>query len=133
MKPSEKASIQEKRAFLRELSAQATALREDMLHSCSNDTEIQAVNDLRINEILINHFYTKGENKEFKSFKGWLKEGKCVRKGESAYLVWGKPTERKEDGTEQPIMEDENGKMFYPVSFVFSNTQVSEIEKKATA
>lgn len=133
MKPQQKASIQEKRAFLRELSAQATEMREKMLHNCKNDAEIQQVNSLKINEILVDHFYKDAQNTEFKSFKGWLKDGKVVRKGETAFLLWGKPTDRKADGTEQPIMEDEDGNTFFPVSFIFSNAQVHEQEKKASA
>lgn len=126
-------NIQEKRKFLRELSAQAVQWREDALHRTENDQQCQALNDLKINQILLEQFYKNSMHTEFKSFKGWMKEGKTVRKGESAFLLWGKPKERKEDGTEQPIMEDENGNMFYPLSFIFSNAQVQDLKKKKTA
>lgn len=121
-------TIQEKRTKLRALSAQAIELKEKMLHNCKNDAQIQEVNALTINKILIQEFYNKDGHQEFKSFKGWMKERKVVKKGETAFLVWGKPTERKDDGTEQPIMEDEKGNMFYPVSFMFSNKQVQPLQ-----
>jgi len=130
---TKKMNIQEKRTYLRELSALAAEWREQALHQAENDQQCQALNDLKINQILLEQFYKNGIHTEFKSFKGWIKEGKVVRKGETAFLLWGKPTERKEDGTVQPIMEDEEGNMFYPISFVFSNAQVRDIEEKQTA
>jgi hypothetical protein len=124
---TKKQTIQEKREHLKNLSNKAQAIREQLLHDCKNDAEIQAVNALKVNDIIIEYLHKNPKHKEFKSFKGWMKEGKCVKKGEKAFLVWGKPTEKKEDGTTEPIAEDENGNMFYPVSFVFSNAQVREL------
>lgn len=126
-------NIQEKRKFLRELSAQASAWREQALHQTENDQQCQALNALKTNEILVEHFYKNEIHKEFKSFKGWIKAGKVVKEGESSFLVWGKPNERKADGTEQPIMEDEDGNKFYPLSFIFSNAQVQDLKNKKTA
>lgn len=126
-------NIQEKRNFLRELSARATAWREEALHRTENTEQCQALNDLKINAILIEQFYKNGTHTDFKSFKGWIKEGKAVKKGETAFLLWGKPNEKKEDGTIKPILEDEDGNIFYPISFVFSNAQVQEITKKEEA
>ena len=74
-------NIQEKRNFLRELSARATAWREEALHRTENDEQCQALNDLKINTILVEQFYKNGTHTEFKSFRGWMKEGKTVKKG----------------------------------------------------
>lgn len=120
-------TIQEKRTHLQELSKKAADIREKMLHDCTTDEEIQALNLLSVNQMLIRFFYTKDDHREFKSFKGWMKEKKCVKKGEKAFLVWGKPTEKKEDGTEKPIIENEDGRTFFPISYIFSNAQVKDL------
>jgi hypothetical protein len=74
-------------------------------------------------------------HKEFKTFKGWLKEGFSVKKGETAFLVWGRPSQENKEGEVKPIIENddsENG-TFFPVSFIFSNAQVQPLKTKESA
>lgn len=123
-KENVKPTIQEKRAYLKELSSQATELREKLLHEAKNDAEIQAINDLSINDIIVNHFYKDSANTEFHTFKGWLKEGKAVRKGETAFLVWGRPKAVQEQEAGKQTTGEEEEDTFFPVSFIFSNAQV---------
>ncbi len=86
-----------------------------------------------INDALIETVYRDGKNQEFKSYREWKKEGYQVRKGEKAYLLWGKPKEHNPFKTEpeQKItgnVTPEEHDPFYPVAFVFSNAQVNPKE-----
>lgn len=126
-------SIQEKRESLKALSNKATELREELLHNCKNDAEIQEINDLTINQILIKHFYKNDKHREFKTFKGWLKVGKCVIKGEKAFLVWGRPKDVQEQEKNPNQEKDENETTFFPISYIFSNAQVQELKDKKSA
>ncbi len=107
---NKKSTHKEKREILKELSKIAK-IRMSM--DCEG---------MKVNEILINEFYTDEDNYEFKTFHDWLKEGKKVRKGEKAFLIWGKPrTKEKETKTEEEKEE------FYPICYLFSNNQVENV------
>ncbi len=118
-------SIQEKRELLKSYSVKAMEIKEQLLHNAKNDAEIHEINELKVNDIIVDFIHKKGEHKEFRTFKGWLKEGKAVKKGEQAFLVWGRPkaVQDQEQGkkTEGETEEDK----FFPVSFIFSNAQVA--------
>lgn len=49
---------------------------------------------------------------ELDTFEGWQKKGAKIRKGQHAYLFWGKPVEK------------EGGIQFCPVRFLFCKDQV---------
>ena len=57
---------------------------------------------------------------EWKSFKGWKDAGKQVKKGESAFAVWGRPRKVPRPG-------DDTEFKFYPVAYVFHSGQVEEV------
>lgn len=103
--------IQEKRELLKKYSAFAAPFVEN------GDYET-------INQAIVAECYTNKKHKEFKTFKQWLKDGFSVKKGEKAFLVWGRPkdTQDKEAGKEPE--PNENEKAFFPIAFVFSNAQV---------
>jgi len=96
------------------------------LHKAKNDAEIHEINDLKVNDIIVNFIHKKGEHQEFKTFKGWLKDGKAVKKGEHAFLVWGRPKAVQEQENGKPKEQEEPEDKFFPVSFIFSNAQVAE-------
>ncbi|MDP1728496.1 MAG: ArdC family protein [Bacteroidota bacterium] len=86
-----------------------------------------------INDAIIETKYKDGKNQEFKSYRQWKKEGYQVRKGEKAFLLWGKPkentnskieSEQKNTGKDSPDEHDP----FFPIAFVFSNAQVNPKE-----
>lgn len=80
-----------------------------------------------INDGLI-EIYTDNENHIFKSYRQWKEEGKQVKKGEKAFLLWGKPKAiGKNIEAEINTTEDKENE-FFPIAYVFSNKQV---EKKA--
>tara|TARA_R110002050_G_scaffold107585_3_gene218101 strand:- start:342 stop:728 length:387 start_codon:yes stop_codon:yes gene_type:complete len=114
-----KETIQEKRNRLKILSAQAKEIRE-----------LAGEEEKTINDIIIETFYKNKTHQEFKSFKGWIKDGFVVKKGETAFLVWGRPKQEDKNGEVKPVIENddsENG-TFYPVSFIFSNAQVQPLK-----
>lgn len=123
-----KESIQEKRAKLRHLSAQAKELKEKLID------QGEAVEDFRINDIIIHYFYTSNEHQAFNTFKGWIKEGFSVNKGEKGFLVWGRPKQEK-NGEIKPVIENDDSEegTFFPISHIFSNAQVSPLKKKDDA
>ena len=118
LRPSKEATTKEKRQFLRELSKGIKDLvKEGAIES--------------VNEGLI-EMYTDGEHHTFNTFQGWKKEGQMVQKGETAFLVWGKPRELKEgeENAEAETEVTEDGKevkKFYPLAFLFSNAQVKPL------
>lgn len=80
-----------------------------------------------INEGLI-EIYTKGDHKEFKSYRQWQADGMQVKKGEKAFLLWAKPKgfAKIEDKAETAENEDK----FFPIAYVFSNAQVEPVKIK---
>lgn len=111
--------IQQKRKELRELSNQ---LKQEL-----EEGE-------KLNDAIIERY--KEENPEIESFNtynGWKKEGYQVKKGEKAFLVWGRPKNIQEGESAQPTDDGDEDRDFYPVAFIFSNLQVRPIEQKEAA
>jgi hypothetical protein len=81
-----------------------------------------------VNELLIQS-YTKGEHKEFNTLKSWNKKGYTVKKGEKAFLIWGKPkkNEDKEETPTETTEEDIIKGKYWPIAYLFSNAQVNKI------
>ena len=79
---------------------------------------------MTINELIVSQIYKDEQNQSFNTFKGWIKNGYAVRKGEKAFLLWG----RKKQNVEKPSGEQKTEELdFFPVSYVFSNAQVAPI------
>ncbi|MFA9191143.1 ArdC-like ssDNA-binding domain-containing protein [Flavobacterium sp. FZUC8N2.13] len=95
--------------------------------------EIQELEDepRNINSILIEDFYSKGEHQEFNTFQEWIKQGKRVKKGEKAFLVWGRKRKNNQDqATAEPQTKEEKEFSFYPLCYLFSNAQVQTADVK---
>lgn len=95
--------------------------------------EIQEMEDepRNINSILIDDFYTNSDNKEFFTFHEWIKKGHTVKKGEKAFLVWGRKRKSNQDQpTAEPKTEEEKQFSFYPLCYLFSNAQVQKLDAK---
>jgi hypothetical protein len=111
-----KSKIQEKREYLKALSNDLKVLKTDG----AIDT---------INEGLKNLYAQQGHT-ELKTIKQWNEQGKRVKKGESALLLWAKP---KKIASLNPInqtdtIEENEGMNFFPLCFVFSNLQIQEVK-----
>lgn len=90
-----------------------------------------------INEAIVETCYRDETHHEFKKYGEWQKEGYQVHKGEKAFVLWGRPqTHEKEDpqqnketkGQSADVLH-EDSYQYYPVAYVFSDAQVSEINR----
>lgn len=108
---------QEKRKALRALSADAKELQE---------TEFP---DLKINEIIIEQFYKTSEHSEFNTLMEWNRKGFTVNKGETAFVIWGKPKAVQNAEKKPEAVEDEEND-FFPLCYLFSNAQVKPRDVK---
>ncbi len=79
-----------------------------------------------VNEGLVDMYRQQGHT-TIHSFKQWLSEGYCVRKGEKALLLWGEP--RKAANKEKKVESDEDEFSFFPLAYVFSQLQVEKLQK----
>lgn len=68
---------------------------------------------------------TNPEIEEFKTFWQWKEEGATVRKGQTAFLIWGQP--RKVSQVPEGATEPEEFK-YWPLCYLFANTQVYKPE-----
>lgn len=106
-------NINSKREQLKQISKIAKKLQE------------KEYPELTINEILLNILYQpknkKASKLTFDTFNGWREKGMRVKKGEKAYLIWGKKRKALQQESEKDEKEDFN---FFPLAFVFSSSQV---------
>jgi hypothetical protein len=86
--------------------------------------------DRNINTILIEDFYTKDQHHEFKTFQDWKKNGMNVKKGEKAFLIWGKKRQNEKKETPQTEKKEDTEYSFYPICYLFSNAQIQQNAKK---
>lgn len=108
-----------RRDFLKKLSKQVKPLIES--------GEFENVNEA------IKALYAEQGHTDLKTFNQWKKEGKSVKKGSKALIVWGKPLERQAD-SDNPESEanDEDSKgSYWPITYLFSALMVEDREKVA--
>lgn len=109
--------VNEARAYLKEISK----IAKELVKSEQYDT---------VNEAIRFEIYQL-HNKELKTFKQWLEDGKCVKKGEKGFVFWGAPkakkTKNKEVAPAEPMTEEEEEK-FFPICYLFSEDQVQLLE-----
>lgn len=78
----------------------------------------------------VNHglkqIYSQEGHDDLKTIWEWNDQGKRVKKGEKALLLWGSPRKAKVKITNEgnPAIDDEM--QFYPICYVFSAKQVQE-------
>lgn len=108
-------AIKAKREQLKELSKVAKLAIKTGLYDSVNE----AITDI----------YREQGHTELHSFRGWLKKGYAVKKGEKALLLWGQPKDPKKQEPQEP---QEDGKtQFWPLAYVFSQNQVEPLKKTA--
>lgn len=66
--------------------------------------------------------------KDFKTFKQWKAAGFNIKKGSTAFLVWGRPKSIK-----QTQDDSEKAFKFFPLAYLFSDLQVEKMERRAAA
>lgn len=110
-----------RREWLRNISAQFQAQRDLM-------EVMGAENVPTINEMLRTYYEEQNAVTDLRTYDQWKKEGYQVRKGEKAYLVWGKPKSRQQDepaDEDAPQDEQKTARKddFYPVCYLFDIAQ----------
>jgi hypothetical protein len=79
------------------------------------------------NEVLI-EFYESCGFHDFKTYRQWKQEGKQVKRGEKAFLVWARPLHslQKEEAQDKgkPEPEAEDGPDYFPICYLFAASQV---------
>ncbi len=94
-----------------------------------------------INEAIMETLYKQGNHKTFNTYIGWQKRGKKVKKGEKAFLLWGRPKDQHgnpvTDNNEEHSQEEKDSETtqdptkenfkFFPVVYLFRNEQVENI------
>jgi len=77
-----------------------------------------------LNDYIIELFY-EGKDHTFNTFKGWLEQGKVVKKGEKGFVIWGKPIRGEQKNGEKEV--EKTYKMF-PISYIFRDDQVKDLD-----
>ena len=119
----EKRPIEEARERLKLLSLEVKDLVEDGTFETVNDAIMETM-------------YKSREHRTFNSFMGWKQQGKKVKKGEKAFLLWSKPKNiakdpKPEEETEKSTQDDMY--KYYGIAYLFSNAQVEDIEAPVPA
>ncbi|WP_372744282.1 ArdC-like ssDNA-binding domain-containing protein [Lutibacter sp.] len=117
---------QDKKEQLKLLSLQARELKQHLINKAPTLEQAEAIDSLRVNDIIIDHFYKDDNNTEFHSYKGWQELGYQVKKGSKAFLIWGR--KRENISQEQASAEEKDQYKFFPLAFIFSNNQVEPIK-----
>ncbi len=125
----EERKINPKREELKAISQKAKKLRDEWAENLEKQERFEEsamVESMTVNSIIIDKFYKDEENKEFHTFYDWKKEGKKVKKGEKAFLIWGR---KRKTEQEEPTQGEDPKKSFsfYPLAYLFSNKQVESI------
>lgn len=83
-----------------------------------------------INDAIVETLYKDDTHREFKSYRQWKKEGRQVRKGEKAFLLWAKPRQINKPA-EQTTAPDDFEEMikYFPIAYLFSNAQLEPQEE----
>lgn len=107
-----KEQYQENRTKLKELSKMVKPLVEGGEYPTVNEAIKEAV----IME-------ENPEIKQLNTFDQWKKKGFSVKKGEKAFLLWGRPRT-------VPQGEENDEFKFWPLCYIFSNLQVQTLKEK---
>ena len=85
-----------------------------------------------INEMILAFYAEKFGTTELNTYDQWKEKGYQVRKGEKAYLVWGKPKNHRtitttDEETGEEKKEEVTTEDFYPVCYLFDIKQCHQI------
>lgn len=89
-----------------------------------------------INDAIMETLYKSREHRTFNSFMGWKQQGKLVKKGEKAFLLWSKPKHVPKEPVTDEVNEEadtdhanptQEEYRFYGIAYLFSNAQVEDI------
>lgn len=117
-KTKKQQAAQTKREWLRNISAEFQAQRKIL--------EMMGTDKIpTINEMLRTYYEKESHITELNTFDQWKEKGYQVRRGEKAFLFWGRPqnkqkTEEGDQGEEKTITKADD---FYPICYLFDISQ----------
>lgn len=100
------------RVVLASMSSKAGLVRQILINRCDDDQDKKFWSKQSINKMILFSVYNKNQSLVFKTFEQWNEEGKRIKKGAKAFILWG-----------TPVYKD-NGRKYYPLNYLFSNEQV---------
>ena len=118
-------------------SEQARKIQEQLIEKATTPEAAVYYASRPLNYFILNYVFKTEGITEFKKFNEWKQEGATVKKGEKAFPIWGQPIgkqkeeEAKSKGENYKATEEENER--YPICHVFSNLQVTTVERKGAA
>ena len=130
---TEKKPISVKKQLLIDLSVKARHFREEKINDAKDENEVFLWMNKSINDIIANWYRETSGAKVFKTLKQWNEEGKRIKKGEHAFVLWAKKeTVYKKD--EAGTKTDDADYEFFPMAFLFSDLQIenAKILEEAT-
>lgn len=127
-----KSNYKQRRAVLSSISVKMRKIREYKAESAKSEEMALYWSTRTINEMLMLRLYNKEQNKEFKTFWQWKKEGKTIKKGSKSVTVWGQPTQaQKKQAAEIAKMEENIEKYeFFPICYLFSSDDIVDTNRK---
>lgn len=123
-----KKPINPKREKLILLSAQASELREEFINNAVSEKQAEFYAEKPLNYYLLNHIYQTDGATEFNTFKQWKEQGRTIKKGSTAFAIWGQPIRPKVKSETKEEEQDEY--KYFPMCYLFSNLQLVEPEAK---
>jgi len=136
VKTDRQQAAQDKREWLRGISAEFQAQQKIM--EMTGADYIPSINEM------LRAYYEKQNNiTELNTFDQWKEKGYQVKRGEKAFLFWGKPKRKEtksltddavkagvtiEDATEEQIITTKSDKDFYPICYLFDISQCRQIQ-----
>lgn len=111
-----KSKINEKRQLLKGLSTPIKMMVKEGRFNSVNDG--------------LKSIYAEEGHTELKTIQQWNRDGKQVKKGEKALLLWGSPRKFEKVNTDTDQVDEMD---FFPICFVFSNQQVIKSKKGGQA
>jgi len=121
------------RAELSAKSRQAKEIRELMIEMAKTPEQALEASLLTINNILIMNYTKETGCTEFKTFHDWKKAGFKVKKGSTAFRIWGKPIKANKPDQEEVDPEEKDQFKMFPMCCLFSESQVEPLEKEVAA
>lgn len=121
-------AARQKRAELKAISNQLKKAVQQGLIPESEDGTING---------LLRAMYAQQGHTELKTFDEWKEAGYIVRKGQKAFLLWGRPRKHDTDkeaataGEDNEPQDSAQQEDFFPVCYVFSQLQVHAIDEAA--
>jgi hypothetical protein len=128
----------EKRAILIVMSEKARDLRKKNIDECMKKGDLNGAlwwTSMRVNDIIAGWYREKTGANDFKTFAQWKSEGYSIRKGEHAFLLWGKKQTAERKNPDNDNDNDDNQieghqYRFFPVAYLFSDLQVIRKEQE---